>query len=94
MGTNGKILAEAALDELRPSVTAGKKAGRIVLGFLPFTPVAFVGEDAWIAYARVGLYGFLAYKSFNKVRPISYGLMAAAGVSIATSLTSGAWGKK
>lgn len=94
MGTNGKILAEAALDELRPSVTAGKKAGRIVLGFLPFTPVAFVGEDAWIAYARVGLYGFLAFKTFNGTRPISYGLMTAAGISIATSLTAGAWGRK
>jgi len=94
MGANGKILTAAALDELRPSADAGKKAGRIVLGFLPFTPVAFVGEDAWIAYARVTLYGFLAFKTFNGMRPVSYGLMTAAGVSIATSLTAGAWGKK
>jgi len=52
------------------------------------------GEDAWIAYARVGLYGFLAFKTFNGTRPISYGLMTAAGISIATSLTAGAWGRK
>lgn len=94
MGANGTILAAATIDELRPSATAGKKVGRIALGFLPFTPVAFVGEDAWIAYARVALYGFLAYKTFNNTRPISYGLMAATGISVATSLTSGAWGKK
>jgi len=94
MGTNGQVLAAATIDELAPSVTAGKKASRLLLGFLPFTPVAFVGEDAWIAYARVGLYGFLAFKTFNGTRPISYGLMTAAGVSIATSLTAGAWGRK
>jgi len=93
MGANGKILTAAAIDELAPSANAGKKMGRIALGFLPFTPVAFVGEDAWIAYARVGLYGFLAFKTFNNTRPISYGLMAAAGISVATSLTSGAWKK-
>jgi hypothetical protein len=90
---NGTILAEAAVDELRPSVNAGKKVGRIALGFVPFTPVSFVGEDAWIAYARVALYGFLAFKTFNGTRPISYGLMAAAGVSALTSMTAGAWKK-
>ena len=31
---------------------------------------------------------------YNKMRPASYIFMGAAGVSLATSLTSGLWGKK
>lgn len=92
-GPNGKVVVDAIAADLRPSVRAGSKIGRIALGLVPFTPVAFVGEDAWLAYLRVGVYGFLAYYTFNRARPISYGMMAAAGASVVSSLTAGAWKK-
>lgn len=92
-GSNGKVVVDAIAADLQPSVNAGSKVGHIALGLVPFTPVAFIGEEAWLAYLRVGLYGFLAYYTFNRARPISYGMMAAAGASIVSSLTAGAWNK-
>jgi len=70
-------------------------AGRIALGFVPFTPVHFHGSpDSWIAYVRIGLYATLAYFTYNKMRPVSYAAMAAAGVSLTTSLIGKAWEKQ
>ena len=67
--------------------------GRIVLGFVPFTPVEFFGKDAWIAWTRVAGFSLLAYLTYNKMRPLSYGAMGAVGVSLATSLMGKAWHK-
>jgi hypothetical protein len=68
--------------------------GRIALGFLPFTPVSFKGPDMLIAWGRLAGYSVLAYSTYNKMKPLSYALMGAAGVSLATSLMSGIWSKQ
>ena len=67
---------------------------RFVLGLFPFTPVPFAGADTLLAAGRIAGYSLLAYATYNKMRPASYIFMGAAGVSLATSLTSGLWGKK
>ena len=68
--------------------------GKIALAFFPLTPVSFTGPDMIYAIARVAGYSALAYFTYNKMRKVSYAFMGAAGVSLATSLTAGMWGKK
>jgi len=68
--------------------------GRIALGLLPFTPVPFKGPDMLIAWGRLAGYSILTYATYNKMRPLSYAFMGAAGVSLATSLMSGIWSKQ
>lgn len=65
-----------------------------MLGLVPFTPVQFKGPDAMIAWVRLAGYGLLAYATYNKMRPLSYIALGAAGVSLATSLTAKMWAKK
>lgn len=74
-------------------VATPNPAGRIALGFLPFTPVQFTGPDAWIAYVRLGIYGFAAYGLWNKTRKISYVLLGAAAISATTSAMAQVWNK-
>jgi len=66
----------------------------ILLGIVPFTPVQFSGSDALLAWGRLIGFSAIAYLTFNKMRPLSYAAMGAAGVSLATSLTAKLWGKK
>lgn len=68
-----------------------KAAPRILLGLVPFTPVEFIGKDAWLAYSRIAGYGVLAYFTYNKMRPLSYIFMASAGTALISSLTAGYW---
>ena len=67
---------------------------KLALGLIPFTPVQFSGPDALLAWGRLAGYGLLAYMTYNKMRPLSYAAMGAMGVSLATSLSAKAWGKK
>jgi hypothetical protein len=67
---------------------------KLILGLLPFTPVMFTGSDSLLAWGRLAGYSLLAYWTYNKIRPIAYIAMGAAGVSLATSLTAKMWNKK
>jgi len=67
---------------------------KLMLGLIPFTPVQFSGSDSLIAWGRLAGYGLLAYATYNKMRPLSYAAIGAMGVSLATSLSAKAWGKK
>jgi hypothetical protein len=64
---------------------------RIGLGLLPFTPIGFTGQDAALAWIRVGLYATVAYFTYSKVKPLFYIASSAAVLSTVTSLASGAW---
>lgn len=82
--------------KIQPSVNspAPSMAGKLALGFFPLTPVPFNGPDKLIAWGRLACYSMLAYYTFNKMKPVSYGFMTAAGLSLATSITSAIWPKK
>ena len=67
---------------------------KIALGLVPFTPVQFTGPDAGLAWGRLAVYGLVAYMTYNKIRPVAYIALGAAGVSLATSLTAKMWSKK
>jgi len=67
---------------------------KLFLGLLPFTPVMFTGSDSLLAWGRLAGYSLLAYWTYNRMRPLSYVMMGAAGISLATSLTSKMWSKK
>jgi len=64
------------------------------LSLIPFTPVPFTGDKCLLAYIRVGIYGLLAYWTWNGARPVSYAMLGATAVSVATSLSAGAWFKE
>ena len=68
-------------------------AAKIALALFPLTPVPFTGKNMIYAIARIAGYSLLSYMTYNKMRPASYVFMGAAGVSLATSLTAGMWGK-
>ena len=91
MGTNGKVVT--VQNGTLPNIPDGT-IQRIMLGLVPFTPVPFSGNDMYLAIGRVAGYSLLSYFTYNKMRPASYVFMGAAGVSLATSLTAGMWGKK
>jgi hypothetical protein len=74
---------------VKPTIDAGK----IALALFPLTPVPFSGPNMIYAIARIAGYSLLSYLTYNKMRPASYVFMGAAGVSLATSLTAGMWGK-
>lgn len=76
-----------------PAAPKKSKAPRILLGFVPTTPVPFTGKEALLAYGRVAAYGGVAWLTFNKNRKVSYTFMGLAAVCIATSLSSHLWGK-
>lgn len=83
-----------SLSKLNIPVIKEGTLNRIALGLVPFTPVPFTGKDSLLAIGRVAAYGLLSYWTFNKMRPVSYAFMGAAGVSLATSLTAGLWNKE
>lgn len=73
-----------------------KQAGygkKFAVGLLPFSPVSFTGPDAMIAWARLIGYSAIAYYTFSKKRSLSYIAMSCAGLSLASSLTAGYFGK-
>lgn len=77
-----------------PAVTNPKiDFSKIALAVMPFTPVPFSGQNMIYAIGRVAGYSLLAYLTYNKMRPASYGFMVSAGISLVTSLTAGAWKK-
>jgi len=86
-----EIKADSSPAQSNPRSTNLEK---LALGLFPFTPVQFSGSDSLIAWGRLAGYGLLAYLTYNKMRPLSYIAIGAAGVSLATSLSAKAWGKK
>jgi hypothetical protein len=66
---------------------------KIPMGMLPFTPVSFVGTESYIAWGRLLAYGLVGYLTWAKHRNLSYIAFGAAGLSVATSISSTAWGK-
>jgi len=86
-------MPEQTLDNILqfPQAPAGKTPSRIPAAFLPFVGVPFVGEGALWAYARLALYGGIAYLTFEKHRKLSYLFMGAAGLSTLTSLGAKVW---
>ena len=82
---------ETAVDIKKCKNTA--TLNRVLIGLVPFTPVKFTGPDKFLAWGRIIGYGVLSYWTYNKIRPVAYGCMVAAGLSLATSLTAGIWEK-
>ncbi len=68
---------------LKPTQPTSRK---ILLSIVPLTPAPITGKDAWIGWGRLVVYGGLAMASFKRSRVLSYGLMAATGVSLMTSM--------
>ena len=89
-----EIKAETFRETSLPNPPAKVDLEKLALGLIPFTPVQFTGPDALLAWGRLAGYGLLAYLTYNKMRPLSYIALGAAGVSLATSLSAKAWGKK
>ena len=81
--------AQAVVDDMKK-----KPVEKIILGLLPFTPVPFTKPDTLLAIGRIALYSTLAYVTYNKTKPFSYGLMGASCVCLMTSLMGGMWAKK
>jgi hypothetical protein len=96
MGTNGKTIQMDPLTIIgdKSPVSDSKTLNKIAVGFIPFTPVPFAGNDNAIAWGRLVAYGLLAYFTYNKMRPASYVCMGAAGISLATSMSAGLWSKQ
>ena len=86
-----EIKADSSPDSPNPQK---RNLEKLVIGLIPFSPVQFSGSDSLIAWGRLAGYGLLAYLTYNKMRPLSYVAMGAAGVSLATSLTAKMWAKK
>jgi hypothetical protein len=84
---------QAAADTIADTVKKPGYGNKLAVGLIPFSPVEFTGPDAIIAWGRLIGFSLLAYYTFNKMRPLSYAAMGAAGVSLATSLTA-TWFKK
>ena len=82
-------VAQTVVDDMKK-----KPMEKIIMGLFPFTPVPFSGSDSFLAIGRIAGYSVLAYFTYNKMKPASYALMGAAGVSLLTSLMGGMWGKK
>jgi hypothetical protein len=72
---------------------AGNALKKFAVSMCPFTPVKFEGEDFPWAVLRLGIYGGLAYLSWNKTKKLRYAFAAAAGVSALTSTMSMVWRK-
>ena len=81
--TNGKV-----------TLSSPMTVKQLGLSMIPFTPVPFTGDKCLFAYLRVGIYGLLAYWSWNGARPVSYTMIGATLVSVATSLSAQAWAKE
>ena len=79
---NGMIPTPEAL-QLKASQPTSRK---VLLSIVPLTPAPITGPDAWIGWARLAVYGSLAMGTFKRSRPLSYGFMAATGVSLMTSM--------
>ena len=57
------------------------------LSMIPLTPVPFTGEaHSMFSYIRLGVYATAAYLTFSKHRKLSYALMGAGAVCVATSV--------
>lgn len=80
---NGFPIPDALL--LQPTQPTSRK---ILLSIVPLTPAPITGKDAWIGWSRLAVYGGLAAMTFKRSRPLSYGFMAATGVSLMTSMGS------
>jgi hypothetical protein len=71
----------------------GNLFAKMALGIFPLSPLPLTGPDAWQGYTRVAIYSVGAYMAWSKSRRLSYFLMGAGGISLAASMTSGAWEK-
>ena len=58
---------------------------------VPISPIPFTGDQALLAYLRVGIYGLAAYGAFGKSKKASLVFGGAAALCVATSLMSGVW---
>ena len=68
---------------LKPTQPTSRK---VLLSIVPLTPAPITGPDAWIGWGRLVVYGGLAMASYKKSKALSYGFMAATGVSLMTSM--------
>jgi len=69
--------------QLKPTQPTSRK---ILLSIVPLTPAPITGKDAWIGWGRLVVYGGLAAMSHKRSKPLSYGFMAATGISLMTSM--------
>jgi hypothetical protein len=90
---NTSVPLQATADKITDTIKAPGYGTKLAVGLLPFSPVKFSGPDALIAWGRLVSYSLLAYYTYNKMRPVSYAAMGAAGVSLATSLSATLWAK-
>ena len=97
MGKNGKAVHLPTLGQSTdPANTTenGEMLRKFALSLIPFTPVPFTGENAWMSYVRLGGYLSLSYATWGRMRKLSYAFMGAAAVSAATSFAANAWNGK
>jgi hypothetical protein len=81
-------IANTGISKGAPVVRDVSKMG---LKLLPFTPVPFTGTEAFYAWGRLLAYTTLGVMTWEKHRKLSYVALAAAGLSLTTSLASGAY---
>jgi hypothetical protein len=93
MATQEMYQAQDAAETLAASIKTPGFGSKLAAGILPFSPVQFSGPDALIAWGRLIGYSVIAFYSYNKMRPLSYAAMGAAGLSLATSLSATLWKK-
>lgn len=84
---------QTAADKIKNTLKQPGYGSKLSVGLLPFSPVEFTGPDALIAWGRLIGYSLLAYYTYNRMKPVSYAAMGAAGLSLATSLTATLWKK-
>lgn len=73
---------------IRPRQPTSRK---VLLSIVPLTPAPITGPDAWIGWARLAAYGSLAAVTFKRSKALSFGLMAATGVSLMSSMAGEAY---
>jgi predicted alpha/beta-hydrolase family hydrolase len=88
-GNNGQVVMVGAdVGGRQASILNATGVSKIGLALLPTTPVPFTGDTAWLAWARLLGYSAVAYLAWGKAKPLAYIGLAAAGVSVATSLSA------
>ena len=76
-----------------PDISKNVAVRKAALSLIPLSPAPLFGTDSFYGWARLAIYGGLAYATWGKSRKASYIFAGAAGVSLCSSLTANAWVK-
>ena len=67
----------------------GNSITKTLVSFVPLSSVKFSGNDAWIAYSRIALYGVVGATLWKKNRTAAYLFLGSAALSAGTSFMAG-----